>query len=174
MSDVTRSMREGTVFGVIAGLVFAVAESIAATLTGHRVLDVFRAVASLPLGPEASMTTPSGRMIGVALAFHIALCAIYGLFYGAYCSALTMRSRRSIARQSVVGLLYGAMLWLINFRMVAPSGFPWMLEIAAIPQLVMHAVWFGLPLGVLYGTAERHAVMPSDFRARRRAPRLAR
>jgi hypothetical protein len=167
-------MREGTVFGVIAGLVFAVAESVAAALTGHHAVDVFRAVASLPLGPDAAMTTPAGRVIGVALGFHVALSALYGLFYGAYCSALTMRSRRSIARQSVVGLIYGAILWLINFRVAAPAGFPWMLEIAAVLQLVMHALWFGLPLGVLYATAERRAVTPNDFRVRRRAPRLAR
>jgi hypothetical protein len=47
------------------------------------------------------------------------------------------------------------MVWLVNFRLLALAHFPWFLSVPQGPQLVLHAVAFGLPLGLLYGHAER-------------------
>lgn len=167
MSDVTRSMKEGIGFGLIAGVAFLLAQVIGTVIVGDPAIVVFRRFASLLLGPRALVTLPAATAIGIGLIAHLLLSAAYGLFYGVYNSALTLPTRRSLPRQAVIGPLYGVMLWLVNFRFFAPYRFPWFLELAVWPQLVAHVVFFGLPLGLLYGSAERR-VAPARRRHRYR------
>ena len=155
MSDVTRSIKEGVGFGLIAGAVFAAAETVVAIATGSPALMPFRMFASVLLGADALAVTPAATAFAVGLIAHLWLSTMYGLFYGIYNSALTMPTRKAHGRQAVIGLLFGAMLWLVNFQVFARFQYPWFFEMAQAPQLVLHAVFFGLPLGLLYATAER-------------------
>ena len=63
---------------------------------------------------------------------HLYLSAMFGLFYGVYNSALTMPTRRSLPREAVIGMLYGALLWLVNFHVFAPLRAPWFLVLPPV------------------------------------------
>lgn len=158
MSDVSRSIKEGVGFGLIAGAVFAIAQVIATVIAGDAAITAFRRAASVLLGPDALSSTPTATAIGVGLIAHFYLSAMFGLFYGVYNSAFTMPTRRSFQRQAVIGPLYGVMLWLINFHVFAPLRYPWLLALPQASQGFLHAVFFGLPLGLLYATAERRVI----------------
>ena len=158
MSDVNRSIKEGTGFGLIAGVVFAIAQVIATVLAGDPAILAFRRFASVLLGPEALTATPEATAVGVGLVAHLFLSAMYGLFYGVYNSALTMPTRRSVVRQAAIGPIFGIMLWLVNFQVFAQYRYPWLLELPQGPQVFLHAVFYGLPLGLLYASAERRVI----------------
>jgi hypothetical protein len=171
MSDVTRSAKEGLAFGLIAGALFAIGQLAATIVMGEPAMSAFRRFASILLGPSAltSAVSPAAA-VGRGLIANRWLSAMYGVVYGFYNSALTMATRRSIGRQAIVGTLFGLMLWLVNFRAFAPYRYPWMLELDVIPQLILHALVFGLPLGLLYATAERRVTTsaPRYSHSRRR------
>jgi hypothetical protein len=153
MSDVSRSVKEGVVAGLLAGALFAIAQVAETVSDGDAAVLAFRRSASVLLGPAALTTTPAATAVAVAVIAHLYLSAIYGLCYGIYNAALTAPSRRSASRQLIIGALYGAMLWLVNFQAVSRALYPWLLALPQHAQLVLHAAAFGLPLGLLYATA---------------------
>ena|SRR5437868_1694333 len=158
MSEVNRSIKEGIGFGLIAGIVFAIAQVIAAVVVREPAIFVFRRLASVLLGAQALVTTPTPTAVGVGIFANLYLSAMFGLFYGVYNSALTQPTRRSLARQATIGALYGVMLWLVNSQVFARYRYPWLLELPQLPQMFLHAVFYGVPLGLLYATAERRVV----------------
>jgi hypothetical protein len=158
MSDVSRSIKEGAGFGLIAGVVFAIAQVFATMLAGDPAIVAFRRLASVLLGATALQATPTATAVVIGLIAHLYLSVMFGLFYGIYNSALTMPTRRSLPRQAVIGPLYGVMLWLVNFHVFARYRYPWLLELPQAPQVFLHAIFYGLPLGLLYARAERRVV----------------
>lgn len=155
MSDVGRSVKAGAISGLIAGVIFAVAYVLAAIIAGDAAITPFRRLASVLLGTNALTTTPAATAVVIALIAHLYLATMFGLFYGVYNSAMTMRTRSSLRRQAVVGPLYGVMLWLVNYNIFARYRYPWLLAMPQAPQVILHALFYGLPLGLLYGSAER-------------------
>ncbi len=157
MSDVGRSVKEGAIGGLIAGVIFAIAYILASLIAGDAAIIPFRRLASVLLGTDALTTTSPPTVVVIALIAHLYLSTMFGLFYGVYNSALTMRTRSSPRRQAVVGMIYGVMLWLINYNVFARYRYPWLLALPQAPQVLLHALFYGLPLGLLYATAERRA-----------------
>src|SRR5262249_29996055 len=127
-------------------------------LGGAPPVMAFRRLASIVLGITALNVTPTATAVVLGVIVALYLGAMFGLFYGLYNSALTFETRRSPGRQAIVGPLYGVMLWLVNFNVFARWRYPWLLDIPQGPQVVLHAVGYGLPLGLLYASAERRAV----------------
>lgn len=161
MSDVGRSIKEGTGLGLIAGAVSGAAVVVTTLIGGDPPIAALRTIASLLLGPAALERTPAPTAAVIGIVAHLYLSALFGLFYGVYNSALTMPTRRSLPREAIIGMLYGALLWLVNFHVFAPLRAPWFLVLPPVPMLVLHVVSYGLPLGLLYATAERHVVLTS-------------
>jgi hypothetical protein len=157
MSDVSRSVHQGVGSGLVAGSMFAAAQVVAAVTTGDSAIIAFRRSASVLLGPAALTTTPTAIAIGVGLIAHAYLSTMYGLSYGVYNSALSASTRRSAPRQAAIGALYGVVLWLVNLQLFARIVFPWLLAVPQPVQVFLHAVCFGLPLGLRYAAAERDA-----------------
>lgn len=155
MSDVSRSVHQGVGSGLVAGAMFAAAQVVASTTTGDPAVIAFRRSASVLLGPAALTTTPTAIAIVVGLIAHGYLSTMYGLSYGVYSSALSAATRRSARRQAAIGALYGVALWLINLQLFARIVFPWLLAVPQPVQVFLHAVCFGLPLGLRYAAAER-------------------
>lgn len=155
MSDATRSLREGLEFGVLAGLALAASETVYSVFAGQPAQTPIHMAASLMLGASAFAGTSTALVIVVGAIVHLCLSAVYGAFYGVYNSALTMETRRSWNRQAVLGLLFGFMLWLVNFQFFARAHFPWFLDGPHGPHIVTHAVFYGLPLALMYAAAER-------------------
>lgn len=155
MSAETRSFKEGAGYGVIAGTAFAVAQVISALVQGQSVETPFRMFAGIMLGDSAFNGTSAALAIFVGAVVLVALSAAFGFFYGVYNSALSSETRRSWNRQAMLGVLYGFMLWLVNFQFFARAHYPWFLEGPQGPQLAILTLFYGLPLGLMYVAAER-------------------
>jgi hypothetical protein len=177
MADVSRSVHQGVGSGLLAGATFAAAQVIAAVTSGAPAVIAFRRSASVLLGPAALTTTPTAIAVIVGLIAHAYLSTIYGLSYGVYSSALSAPTRHSAPRQAAIGALYGVVLWLVNLELFARIVFPWLLAVSQPVQVFLHAVCFGLPLGLRYAAAERdarHAPLPMAIAIVRRTRRTRR
>lgn len=152
-----RVLGQGVLYGFVAGLVFGVVEIIGSAAMGNPALMPVRMFASVLLGREAfSEVVWLGWVVAVGLVVHFALSALLGLIYGAIESRMSVEGRTSWGRQSAVGLLFGAAVWLVNFQIIARLFYPWFLEVPQFMQLAMHAVTFGLPLGLMFAAAEHY------------------
>jgi hypothetical protein len=159
VADISRSIQDGAIAGLLASATLAIGQTIATT-TDQASVVTFRRFASVLLGPDALATTPAAAVVVIGLAGHLCLSAMYGVCYGAYCSTLSLAARSSLRRQAALGSLYGALLWFINIELLARYRYPWLVDRLGLGlglgQLVLHAVCFGLCLGIRYATAQRH------------------
>jgi hypothetical protein len=154
--DTRREAREGIAFGLITGVVFAAVEMAAAAGAGESPIMPLRMFASVVLGREGlSPVTPDGTAALVGGVTHLALSALFGVIYGVFNARLTPRTQTHWLRESLIGVLYGAGLYLVNIQLIARVAYPWFLEQPQLPSLLAHAFLFGLPLGLLFAKAER-------------------
>jgi hypothetical protein len=156
-----RSLKEGVVYGMAAGVAMALAQLIAAIASGDGYLPMrmaasvaFLEIAIHPLGMggigEHTATAFGGPI-------HLALSAGFGLAYGALNAGLSMHVHRSWLAQIGLGLAFGLALYLINFQLVARVLYPWFLALDQPLQVAFHTLGFGLPLGLLYAWGERRS-----------------
>jgi hypothetical protein len=155
-----RAAKEGIGFGLIAGVIFALAEMVVAAIMGNSALMPFRMFASILLGAAAMETTPIGTAFIIGSLVHLALSAAYGLIYGLINARFSTETQTNWGRQAGLGLLFGAILWLVNFQIIARILYPWFLTTPQFLQLLLHALFFGLPLSLMYAGAERHVREP--------------
>ena len=113
--------------------------------------------ASSVLGKAALTETPPAVAVLVGLLAHIVGSAVMGIGYGLLSSRLSRGSRRSFGVQAALGMAYGIGLWLLNIQILGRAFVPWFLETSQVQQILMHALFFGLPLGLLSAAAERRA-----------------
>lgn len=155
MSAETRSLKEGALYGVIAGALFAAAQVIVAVVQGQSVETPFRMFASVMLGASAFDGTSAPLAIFVGSLVLVALSAGYGFLFGLYNSTLSAETRRSWNRQAMLGVGYGFILWLVNFQFFAHANYPAFLEGPQAAQVAILTLFFGLPLALMYVAAER-------------------
>jgi phage shock protein PspC (stress-responsive transcriptional regulator) len=151
-----RSLSEGITAGIIAGIVFATMEIVGAVMMGNPALMPVRMFASVVLGQEA-MQGPLGTALVVGTIAHLALSAIFGIVYGLFAARASEATRTSFGRQAGLGVLFGLAVWLVNFQIVARVLYPWFLGTPQFLQAMMHGLFFGLPLALVYAGAERRA-----------------
>jgi hypothetical protein len=161
-SDNRRSVGEGITAGVIAGVIFAAVEIVGATMMGNPPLMPIRMFASVVLGRgalEGSIGTP----FVVGTIAHLVLSAVFGVLYGLLNARLSGESKTSFGRQAGLGILFGLAVWLVNFQVIARVLYPWFLGAPQFLQAMMHALFFGLPLALIYAASERkaHAHVPA-------------
>ena len=154
--DVRKAAIDGVGFGLVAGMIFALAQIAAAAYAGTPLLPL-RMSASVVMGRAALEATPLGIATLVGLGVHLALSALFGLAYGLLDGERPQEPARSWARQAGFGTLYGMVLWLIDFQIVGRFSHPWFLAVPQLGQAVMHAFFFGLPLALMYVQRARHA-----------------
>jgi hypothetical protein len=160
MNETTRrSVKEGIGFGIIAGLFFALMEILGAAMMGNPPLMPLRMFASVVLGSHAldPALTSLGGAFAAGIVVHLVLSALFGLVYGLASSRLRSERQTSWGVQAAAGFGFGAAVWLLNCQIIARALYPWFLEAPQLLQLVMHALFFGLPLGLLYAASERKA-----------------
>lgn len=152
-----RGAKEGLGFGLIAGVIFGVMEMVGAALMGDPFVMPLRMFASVVLGQAALTATPLGTVVVVGALAHLVLSGVFGLIFAVIVSRLSSETRASFGAQAAIGLLFGAALWLVNFQIIARALYPWFLQAPQFLQMLMHAMFFGLPLALLYASAERRA-----------------
>jgi len=159
-------LREGLVGGLIAGAIFALSQMLLAAATGATALTPWAFFASILLGQEALTGPFTLATFIVGFVVHFVLSAVFGLIWGATAKSVSRGIRDDYGAHAVAAMVYGLVVWLVNFQVIARFVYPWFLELDALFQLVLHAIAFGLPLG-LYLCAR---LRPLEGRpARRRA-----
>jgi hypothetical protein len=143
--DMRWGLGQGAIAGIVAGIVFAAYEMLASALMmgGDAFFMPLRMIGAIILGPEA--LDPGYSLIGAGLAgllVHVILAVIYGVIFGEL--ATMLRGRVAFV---AAGSLFGFVLWLINFYLIAPAAFPWFLESSPLVQFIGHTFFFGSVLG---------------------------
>lgn len=145
----------GAGFGLGAGIIFAMIEVAAAVMMGNPPLMPLRMFASVLLGQDALQAAPLGTAVLGGAVVHLGLSALYGLIFGLINAKLSAETQTSWGRQAGLGLLFGAMLWFVNFQIIARIFYPWFLTTPQFLQMTLHAMFFGLPLALMYAAANR-------------------
>jgi len=162
-SESTRKLAlQGAALGIFAGLVFACGQILVAPMLGAPSLWPVKLAASIALGKATLAGAYSlGTIVIAGALVQVALAAAYGAIYGVFISYRARETRASFAREAGLGMLYGLVIWAFDFYVVAAALFPWFLEASPLGQALLHAVAYGLPLGVLCGAATRRLGAPT-------------
>jgi hypothetical protein len=156
MSPATsRRLKEGAAAGVVAGLVFAIMQVVSAVLMGQPATSPFRLLASIVLGESAFTTTTLAGAMVTGTIVHLALSALYRLVYAFISSRLPLESNVSWVQQASLGFGFGVAPWVVNFLVFARMFYPWFLDTPQPVLAILHAACFGLPLALVYASAER-------------------
>jgi hypothetical protein len=158
MADTRLVWREGVYAGLVGGCVLGVLEIVASAASGP--LVPVRMAASVFLGRSGLEGRTAGHLF-VGVVVHLALSLLFGLWYGALTLRFSPKSRRSFGFQAGLGLLYGVLVWAVNFQLLARLFFPWFLRVPQFQQALLHAVGFGLPLALAYELAQRRVEAPA-------------
>ncbi|MGD9890205.1 MAG: hypothetical protein AB7R89_01810 [Dehalococcoidia bacterium] len=144
----------GIVGGLIAGVVFAMAVMVmAAILQGS--MSAFwmplRMIGAIVLGQEALMPRYSLLEAGaVGAILHMMLSAMFGLVFALAAWAVPALAR-SAGLLILAASIYGLLLWLVNFQIIAPvAGWDWFPNRANQfwQGFVAHTFFFGTVLGM--------------------------
>jgi len=160
------SAKNGLGFGLLAGVVFAVVQCLTSWIAGDGALRPVRYAASEVLGARALSESSLALVLVVGLGLHFAFCAFLGLAYSLIDSRLSLELRTSVAHHAAVGMLFGIGVWVLTFQFMGRGYFPWFLEVPQFGQMVLHAVFFGAPLGLLFAAAERRRLASAAFEQR--------
>ncbi|MDP9479105.1 MAG: hypothetical protein M3R38_26065 [Actinomycetota bacterium] len=152
-SGVGKWVVTGAMRGILAGILFLAFEMLVAGIMGPSPFGPPRMIGATVLG-QGALPMPQPPNVGlatvvpVALVVHFVLSAIYGAVFGAIASAIGVlcRSRGLLV---VAASVFGLVLWLVNFYVVAPVLFPWFLMANPVVQFLAHTFFFGTALGLL-------------------------
>jgi hypothetical protein len=158
LQTIPRGIKEGISFGVIAGIIFAVMQVITAGGLGQTGLMPLRMFASVVMGSGAMTTTEVAATVVVGVIVHLVLSAAFGAIYGMIDARIAERHRASWASQAVFGMVYGVVLWFVNFQIIARILYPWFLGTPQGLQMMLHALAFGLPVGLMFAATERRTI----------------
>lgn len=138
------SIARGAIGGVLAGIPFILVTLWFSASIGNPAQGPLLAISTIVLGSGAMESGEASATVGVIV--HFVLSALYGIVFGLLAARL-----RSNAIIAVVGTAYGAVLFVVNFLVIAPLAFP-PLAMANKPfELVVHVVFGTLLSFALFG-----------------------
>jgi hypothetical protein len=134
------------VAGMVAGAAYLAAQmTFSAALGLDGPWAPLQRIGAMLLGPDAA---PPGRVeavaVVIALFIHLPLSALYGRVIGAGSGLLA----RDTAGAAALGALLGLLVFGLDFYVIAPSAFPWFLEVRNAATACDHAI-FGALCAVL-------------------------
>ncbi len=129
-----RWLARGALGGLVAGAAFIAVTMWFATSMGDPAKGPLLMISTILKGDAALANGTASA--GVGLVIHAGLSALFGTAFAALASRL-----RTNGALAVAGTLFGAGLYLVNFKIVAPVAFP-VLEMANQPfELLVHMVF---------------------------------
>ena len=154
----------GAMMGILAGLVFATFQIIMAVAAlGPPPMELLLMVGGVPFGGEPA-TTSLAPAIAIASTVHLVLSAIYGAVLGAVASKV--RAVRNNSKTLVgAATVYGLLIWIVNFYVIAPAAFPWFTQTNQVVQFFAHTFFYGTVLGLLLAFTRSSARTPEGVRA---------
>lgn len=142
-------IRQGVRYGILAGIIFAMGEMFINLFMGKDFFGPLRLIGSMVLGTQALTPTYSLVVAGlVGLMVHMMMSMIFGLIFFALLTVFKQRSASSLGLL-VYGSIFGLLLWVINFLIIAPIFFP---QFGMVSQLwngfFAHTFLFGSMIGL--------------------------
>lgn len=160
------AVEAGVTFGFAAGLVLALAEIIGAGIMGIGNEQPLKWAASIILGVGALYENIPGFALFVfAFTTHAILTVVHGTVFCMITRQLGWSRGMGVGMLSLVGLVFGVWTWVFNFQILGQTAFPWFLTASQWPQLIAHAVFFGLPLGFFFALSERYEMRAHKSRS---------
>jgi hypothetical protein len=126
----------GAVGGVVAGAVFAAVTMWFTSSQGMGATMPLQMIAAMVQGQAALEGGTASPLVGVVV--HMVLSAGFGAAFGLVAARLTD------PLVAVAGLVFGALLYVVNFLVVAPLLFPWMQNANQPFELAVHVVFGAL------------------------------
>ena len=142
----------GALVGVLAGLVFALFQVImGAAGLGPPLGELTEMVEGVTFGGVPATTGApaiAAPEIAIAGLTHLVLSAIYGAVFGAVASKVGALRNNRIA---LIGAatVFGLLIWIVNFFVIAPVAFPWFAQTNAVVQFFAHTLFYGTVLGLM-------------------------
>lgn len=130
------AIKHGVIGGIISGITFAIAEMIGGSvIDGSPLFMPLKAFASIPIGKEPpKIAWATAVPVGVTFALIVAYLPVL---------------RVSPVILVVAASVYGFLLWLINFFVLAGAiGRPWFKGAPKGEQFVYHTIFYGTVLGL--------------------------
>ena len=144
--DWPRWLAWGAAGGILAGAAFLAVTMWFATSMGDPAKGPLLMISTIVQGDDAMMSGTANASVGLAV--HAALSAFFGVVFAALISKF-----RTDGMLALAGVLYGAVLYVLNFKLIAPAAFP-VFEMANQPfELVVHVVFGALLSLVLIGVS---------------------
>jgi len=143
----------GAVGGVVSGAVFIVATMWYVASTGGPAVMPLRMISTVVLGDAAMGKGTTSPALGAIV--HIVLSAAFGVAFG-----LVVRWLRTNGTVALAGVLYGLLLYLVNFQVLARLLFT-TFKMANQPfEVVVHVVFGTLLSFVFFGSGVRRGEPP--------------
>ena len=140
--DIGERITRGSIAGLVAGLVFLVATMGYATTKGLPAVAPMIDISTIFHGQDRPVPNPDNVVVGLVL--HLTLSVAYGVVFAVLVSMLPRRALIVLA----AGVLYGLLLYVVNFQIFGRTLFPWFTNPEGPDQgfeVFIHAV-FGLLL----------------------------
>ncbi|MFL5734248.1 MAG: hypothetical protein ACJ78Q_13755 [Chloroflexia bacterium] len=148
--DAGWAVRNGAIGGVIAGIVFAAAEMLAAWFTMGKPAAPLHMIAGIPLQQDP-MQISDGTAIVVGMLFHMVYSATVGVIVAFVVTSVAVL-RNSPATTVIFSTVLGLVLWPLNFYVIAPLiHAPWFAAVTNPSDQIQQAIWhalFGAVLGL--------------------------
>ena len=133
---VGRRLLRGAIAGIVAGIPFLVITMWFASTTGGGWLAPPKLISTIVLGADALKAGTAEPWIGVAV--HTAISALLGMVFALIAPALRTNGTAALA-----GTAYGALIYVVNFLIIANT---------ILPQFKMPNQPFELVMHVVFGT----------------------
>ena len=149
-----RAIWEGATYGLLAGVVFLAIQIVIAVRSGGTPLLPMRWFASVLIGTHAFAASPAAVFL-IGMAVHLGLSAGWGVVFCAIAAREPAALRESGIAQLALGALFGLVVWFVDFALIARLFYGWLLGLPIAAEIAIHVVFFGAPLGFLYGMSEQ-------------------
>jgi uncharacterized membrane protein YagU involved in acid resistance len=158
LDDIGQRITRGAIAGIVAGLVFLIATMGYVTTKGKPAVAPMIDISTIFHGQDQPV--PNSENVVVGFVTHLTLSIAFGVVFGLLVLLLPRRALIVLA----AGVVYGLVLYVVNFQILGRTLFPWFTDPNGPDQgfeVFIHAV-FGLVLApFLIGRPE-----PAEMRVR--------